>query len=214
MLCVFCNKLCKNNNSKRQHEIRCKKNPNALKVISSFISYNEKLKSGELEKSHSNHFIKAKKLGLDKPIITNSTRKKLSEAGKNNVWDDERRKYHSEVMAKVALENPDVYGNKQKRTIKKYKGINFDSSWELYVAIYFDFNKINWIRPKQPFPYFWKDNWHLYFPDFYLPDQDLYIEVKGYETDRDVAKWSAVKNLLVFKQKEIEIIRTGIPSHS
>ena len=29
-ICEFCNKICKNTNSKRQHEIRCKLNPKAI----------------------------------------------------------------------------------------------------------------------------------------------------------------------------------------
>ena len=29
-----------------------------------------------------------------------------------------------------------------------------------------------------------------YTPDFYLPDEDIYIEIKGYKTIKDEAKWS------------------------
>ena len=34
-----------------------------------------------------------------------------------------------------------------------------------------------------------------YFPDFYLPEHDAYVEVKGYKTDKDSAKWDAMKNI-------------------
>jgi hypothetical protein len=30
---------------------------------------------------------------------------------------------------------------------------------------------------------------HRYFPDFYLPETEEYIEIKGYKTERDEAKW-------------------------
>ena len=54
------------------------------------------------------------------------------------------------------------------------------------------------------FEYEWENKIHLYFPDFYLPDYDIYIEVKGYERERDRCKWKVVPNLLVLKKKEIE----------
>ena len=49
---------------------------------------------------------------------------------------------------------------------------------------------------------------HLYFPDFYLPKYKLYIEVKGYETKRDRAKWKNFpKKLLILKNNEIKLIK-------
>lgn len=53
------------------------------------------------------------------------------------------------------------------------------------------------------------NGWHLYFPDFYLPDYNLYVEVKGYETERDRCKWAVVKNLLTIKQKELIMIKAN-----
>ena len=54
---------------------------------------------------------------------------------------------------------------------------------------------------------------HLYFPDFYVKDLDLYIEVKGYETERDKVKWNTCKNkgikLLVLKKNEIYQIKNN-----
>lgn len=44
---------------------------------------------------------------------------------------------------------------------------------------------------------------------FYLPELDLYIEVKGYERERDLAKWKVVPNLRVFKLKEINAIKNN-----
>lgn len=64
-----------------------------------------------------------------------------------------------------------------------------------------------WDRVKEPFKYYWNNNWHFYYPDFYLVEFDYYIEVKGYETNRDKAKWNSVENLIVIKQKEINSIK-------
>jgi hypothetical protein len=42
-----------------------------------------------------------------------------------------------------------------------------------------------------------------------LPKIDAYIEVKGYERDRDREKWKCVDNLIIIKKEEIEQIRKG-----
>ena len=54
------------------------------------------------------------------------------------------------------------------------------------------------------------DDLYLYYPDFYLPDFDRYIEVKGYETDRDKTKYKAVNNLILLKANEINLIKKGL----
>lgn len=54
-----------------------------------------------------------------------------------------------------------------------------DSSWEEKLAKLLDDKNINWIRPE---PIKWIDKEgksHNYFPDFYLPDYDLYLDPKN-----------------------------------
>jgi len=48
--CKYCNKTCKNNNSRAQHEIRCKNNPDRIKASYNLKEYHEKVKRGEIEK--------------------------------------------------------------------------------------------------------------------------------------------------------------------
>ena len=46
-------------------------------------------------------------------------------------------------------------------------------------------NNINWTNKiDEEFYYEWGGKVRRYYPDFYLPDYDFYIEVKGYERDR------------------------------
>lgn len=56
-----------------------------------------------------------------------------------------------------------------------------------------DSNGIGWVRPK-PVP--WVDlegSTRLYYPDFYLPDHDLYLDPKNpYCMERDEEKMAAV----------------------
>lgn len=70
------------------------------------------------------------------------------------------------------------------RSIRNYTRIDgsvikLDSSWEEALAVRLDQLSINWTRPL-PVP--WTDddgNSHRYFPDFYLPEFDLYLDPKN-----------------------------------
>ena len=57
------------------------------------------------------------------------------------------------------------------------------------------------------FPYIPNEKEHLYNPDFYLPDYNIYVEVKGYYDDKDLAKWKYfTEKLYVLKAAEIDAI--------
>jgi hypothetical protein len=76
----------------------------------------------------------------------------------------------------MALES--AHRRLKKNTIV-YKGVLLDSSWELELAKRLDFLGISWIRPS---PLKWVDGHgksHNYFPDFYLPAFDLYLDPKN-----------------------------------
>ena len=78
----------------------------------------------------------------------------------------------------------------------------------MFVAEQLDQFGISWNRPLRGHRYEWNGS-RLYYPDFYLPSYDLFIEVKGFQRDRDLAKWSVIEKLLVIKQKEIDEMRDG-----
>lgn len=202
LLCEFCNKECKNANSLRNHQRLCKSNPNRQEM-----SWVNKRNSGKPGK---NQYTKAKELGLPKPEISDETRLKISESSKNQIWTEERRKKLSESMKLAVKNNPDSYTSSNvcgRVKVEEYNGEKFHGKWEIEVAKWFDRNNIKWIRKIDPFNYFWNGGWHLYFPDFYLPEYNLYVEVKGYETERDRCKWSVIQNLIVLKSKEINLIK-------
>lgn len=63
----------------------------------------------------------------------------------------------------------------------KNKGVVwFRSSWELKVMEYFDKNDIDWIYETSKNRFFLKSINKGYVNDFYLPNEDKYIQVKGY----------------------------------
>ncbi len=100
---------------------------------------------------------------------------------------------------------PVPYGTKCKHIkYKNWKGeeMTLLGSWEERVAKYLDEHRISWTRPKNGIRYTYKNQEHYYFPDFYLTDLDVFVEVKGYETDRDREKWKQFPFKLVILNKD------------
>lgn len=84
--------------------------------------------------------------------------------------------------------------------------IKVDGTWELKVAYYLDSLGVSWVRNKTRFQYVRPDGrTATYQPDFYVETWKSYLEIKGYETELDRAKWSQFNEpLLVWKKKEIQ----------
>jgi len=71
----------------------------------------------------------------------------------------------------------------------EYRGEKMYGKWELQYAQWLDNKEIEWRRPKERFPYVFQEKTRYYTPDFYLTSTGEYIEIKGYETEKDRAKW-------------------------
>lgn len=89
--------------------------------------------------------------------------------------------------------------------------VMLDSSWEELLAKRLDFLDVRWVRP---LPIKWIDKKNAvrnYFPDFYLPDYDLYLDPKNpmaMVQQQEKVDWlkANVKNLIFLHNlKEIEI---------
>ena len=68
---------------------------------------------------------------------------------------------------------------------KNGKIVLLDSYWEELLAKRLDSQSIQWERPSSPIQ--WKDKnglIHNYFPDFYLPDFDIYLDPKNYHAEQ------------------------------
>jgi hypothetical protein len=173
------------------------------------MGYN--LKRKELGIRGVNQYTKAKSLGLPIPEMSEETREKISKGGRGRVITKEERASRS-ISMKIAVEkHPESYTkNNVSGRVKciDYRGISFKGSWEVDVAKWLDKQNINWQYEPKYFEYEWRGV-RKYYPDFYLVDFDIYLEVKGYATDRDVAKWKAVPNLCVLKLNEIRKLREG-----
>jgi len=83
--------------------------------------------------------------------------------------------------------------------------VDIQGTWELKFVTFMDLGNIRWERNRVGYKYIFNDKDHLYFPDFFLPELDVYVEVKGYEIERDRHKWRQFPfKLLIVKKEEIE----------
>lgn len=197
MNCEFCNRNCKNKSAYTTHSRSCLKNPD--RILGHWETEGFKNKIKENRKTH--------------PPFSQETKDKLSKITSDYYKDPKNRDKHSKAMKKAVLENPESYSSKNVcGRSKKFEvdGVLFHSTWEYEVSKYLDKANIKWERDIKPIPYFWNNKWHLYFPDFYLEAYDCYIEVKGYETDRDIAKWKyADKYIHIIRNNDIDKIKSG-----
>lgn len=138
------------------------------------------------------------------------TSERIKEAHKKGHYDKAKQKQrqnptfkgraHTEEAKQVIREK--ALASKHRRLKKgtvMYKGVLLDSSWELALAQRLDELNVKWIRPE---PIQWQDEngtSHHYFPDFYLPEFDLFIDPKNP---------AAYTNQI----KKIEILRKQIPN--
>jgi hypothetical protein len=138
---------------------------------------------------------------------------KLSTESNSTRWaDPENRRQQSERMKRAVLENPAAYTSSNRGRTKQIivDGVKLQGQWEVDFYKWATTEGLAPEKVEQGFPYIWNNNEHAYFPDFYIPSLDIYVEVKGYETDRDRAKWLHFPyKLCIIKAKEIKQIRTN-----
>ena len=126
--------------------------------------------------------------------------------GKTNIFSKQVRESISHKMKQIAksrISNKGV-GRAYKGWYKNYW---CDSQWELAFVIYCIDHNIKINRCQEAFEYEYNNEKHLYYPDFIVNDQ--YIEIKGYQSKKDLAKiqyFPKNKTLLVYKYRELKPI--------
>lgn len=214
--CKFCSKICKNRNSLKQHEIRCKQNPERLNVVTPGFNSDRVYKTGitpwnkGLNKKTDQRLVKQaeslSKTVKGKPGIkhTAATKAKLSNIAK------------ARALGGFNMRNKGIF----------YNGIKLDSSYEVAVAESLDSNSIKWERSKRFLYVTPNGEQHYYTPDFYLPEYNIYLDPKndflisninpslGY-TDVDKISWVMQQNnirILILDKSQLcwEIIKNLI----
>jgi len=157
-------------------------------------------------------------------------RKKMSKAHKGQKsWNEGKLGVYSaktlKLMSKRQLENPIRYWLGKKRpsiTGKKnyhfgkplrphwgmYKGINMRSNWEIWFAQFLDLSGCKWRYESKTFDL----GKTTYTPDFYIPEWNQFIEIKGYFSQKAIDKIDLFKeqypkeNLRIFKREDLKKI--------
>lgn len=109
---------------------------------------------------------------LAKASLTLRTNLANGNAKKRN-WSEEQKLLSSERAKKQKLGGYRPHPNRG----EYYNNVWFDSKWEVALAKEFDINSIKWERPKVGF--IWNDSGQRYYPDFYLPEYEVYVEPKN-----------------------------------
>lgn len=154
------------------HSRWCDQNPKRSSYRNGSIKAVEAMNAARKKSGITNQFTKAKALGLPVPEITEETREKLRIVNIGRKHTEETKKR----MSKAALASNH---RRLRKGVVEYKGILLDSSWELALAKRLDKLNIIWERPK-PLPWIDEEGQkHNYFPDFYLPEKNLYLDPKN-----------------------------------
>lgn len=147
--------------------------------------------------------------------LTDSGRERIRQSTiKQNArqWNDLAiREKHRLSMQRAVREHPESYSSSNRGRTKQIiiDGIKLQGQWEVDFYLWAKEKGLDPKRPSKSFKYNWNgERW--YHPDFYIECRDLYVEVKGYETERDKAKWLQFpEKLCIIKAAEIKQIRQG-----
>lgn len=142
-----------------------------------------------------------------KRIVTKKTRLKISESNKKCI-----RKKHTEAtkrkmsLSRIKILNKVGFKNKN----YKYNNKKFRSAWEVKVAKWLDVNKIKWKYETKECRFKLRSG-KYYMIDFYLPELNKYIEVKGWWGDHSKDKFKqAAKQLDICIVDERNINNIGL----
>jgi len=104
---------------------------------------------------------------------------------------------YSKYASQWTRNNPNCGGKLGYRRFP-YGGYKMDSRWEVEIAKWMDEHKIKWDRSRKRHMFKWVDNdgnERKYFPDFYLPEMNVYLDPKNdYYLERDLPKLKYVIN--------------------
>lgn len=119
------------------------------------------------------------------------TKKKMSISSSiNNPASNPKVKKKISETIKAKIQSDEWHLSFSKSRTHEYKGIKLHGKWELEYAKFLDENNIKWRRPTEKFEYEFKGKKGYYTPDFFLIDEKQYVEIKGYPTEKDFAKWN------------------------
>lgn len=112
------------------------------------------------------------------------------------------------IGVKYAAQSREIWIKSRKKYT--YNGIKFDSTWEI---VYYEYLKRHDIpfefQPKSNFTYQAEGKTHNYYPDFFLPTINKYIEIKDERTFKKYLKENAVfaKHSEIAMQSKLRMVK-------
>ena len=137
-----------------------------------------------------------------------SYQKRRSQSAKNRRYSQEYREKMSETIMKK-VEKGTWHLSFSKSRTHEYKGVKLHGLWEVKFAMNLDDKNVEWRRPTEKFPYEFEGKTRNYTPDFWVPEIDSYVEIKGYTTPKDEAKWKQFPMKLIVLKGE-DLVQMGI----
>jgi hypothetical protein len=119
----------------------------------------------------------------------NETRRKIGASREGKKMSNFQRERISKAIQKK-VEEGSWHSSFSKSRTHEYRGEKFHGEWEVKFAKWLDATGQKWRRPKEKFEYEFEGKKRFYTPDFFLEEEKKYIEIKGYPTNKDFAKWS------------------------
>lgn len=199
MICKFCEKELKNKNSLAQHESRCPQNKdrkykNGMTGVFGKIPWNKGLTK---ESSHK--------------IASASV--KISSVMKGKPGKSPSESVRMKISESMSLRG----GNGTKAKWFNVSGQKVQGTWERDCAFKFNELGIKWKAHPHTIRYQINGKIKNYTPDFYLPEKNIYIEVKGFWWGNDKEKMNEVMNqnkhikiVILFGDDFHSFIKTGI----
>lgn len=174
-VCPFCQNIFRTRKLLNEHKKECDLNNNKIgqKYI---IDENGKRKLAEGYHAWNKGLTKETDERIKKYAKTFSERYNGTEEGKR-IFSHPQTEEHKLKMQKLAFERH--WGGWHTAKTYDYNGIKLDSTYEVKFAEDLDNNNIKWSRPK---PLSWIDangKEHLYYPDFYIEEFNIYVDTKN-----------------------------------
>ena len=187
--CQYCNKECKSPNSLRNHERLCAKNP--ARQVSSFVAYN----------ANNDPWNKGKTGVQVSPM-------------KGKIGSFLGKKHSPETKQKIS-EKLSINNKGGRAKWYNVAGQMVQGTWERDLAIKFEQLNIRWLKlktNKHTLKYEMNGKVRSYTPDFYLPDYEVFVEVKGFWWGNDKEKMETVlnthpdKTIMIVEKEEFQEI--------
>jgi hypothetical protein len=158
---------------------------NLIKYGDEFYNNNSQIKTS-LKKKTPKEWVKIKNKQkntlLKKYGNRNYNNRELMKETKFNRYGDSNFVNVDKMMQTKREKKMSPFGRK----MGNYKNFYYESQWELAFIKFCLTNDIQIERNKKGFTYWYQDKKHKYYPDFYLPEVDQYVEIKnGYLLKRE-----------------------------